>query len=212
MSVIYKLKIDFKNFTLDIPELELLDQGVNVIWGNSGSGKSTLLKSLVGFIPSDMEWVVGDVDLGKLSVRERRLGLVTQDSAVFPHLTVLGNLRFVLKSRSIPQENWQELIQKTLKQVRMEEKLNQRALTLSGGERQRLALAMAVISNPRVLLLDEPFSSLDFNVRHDARQLVLSVIEALNLPCILVTHDKEDVEAMAQRTIQLSEGRIDSQK
>ena len=144
------------DFCLNIPCLHL-SKGLNVFVGPSGSGKTTLFRVLLGLQKkASLRWKINHIDVATLPVEERRLGVVFQDSLVFSHLSVIGNVRFAAKARNVDfQKNWP-----TLKHLlNLQHLENRKASTLSGGERQRLALCVALIGQPRALLLDEAHSA-----------------------------------------------------
>jgi sulfate transport system ATP-binding protein/putative spermidine/putrescine transport system ATP-binding protein len=209
MSVVEGLAGDFAEFRVDIPKWEILDSGVTALSGPSGSGKTTVLRMLIGLIPCPtMKWNLRGVDLAALPIGERRLGVVFQSLELFPHMTGRENVLFAARARRIPEgeaeANFKELIQ----ELRLSDCIDRAVQVLSGGERQRIALARALIGQPRVLLLDEPFSSLDIQLREEARALVKTVIQRRQIPTILITHDSRDLEVLADRVDQIRAGRL----
>lgn len=216
MSLVKVLKANYGDFSIEINNWEIPDQGVTAIWGPSGSGKSSVLRLLLGIDPAEkLEWVFDGVDLGKLAVPERRLGIVFQNHELFDHMTAAENLEFARESalcRPVQQrptdEKLKSNIERFSKRLGIDGFSDRPASLLSGGERQRVALARALIGEPRMLLLDEPFSSLDAENRAEARALVRDVIEECLLPVILVTHDSQDVVDLNARTCKLSHGRL----
>ena len=207
MSMVEKLFCDFGEFTLDIQHWEIPDQGITVLWGASGAGKSTVLNSLMGLErKAQLRWLWGGEDLGAWPVAKRGLGVVFQDLGLFPHLTAQQNILFpVDKKRHL---EWEKDFQWLSQTLELAPHLKAPIHRLSGGEKQRVALARALIYRPRMLLLDEPFSSLDADLRHQARQMVAQVAERLQIPVLLVTHDREDVKTLAHRVCQMEKGRI----
>jgi molybdate transport system ATP-binding protein len=193
------------------------DKDVVVLFGPSGAGKTLTLKAIAGLVtPEAGRIVVGDrvlfdSSMGiKVPARRRDVGYVFQDYALFPHLTVVQNVSFGLKRgwswRLLPQER-----------RRLEEVLEVFELTpfkdcpprdLSGGQRQRVALARALIRRPSLLLLDEPFSSLDALLRAKMRQELLKIKERFAIPVMLITHDPEDVTALAETLVVFDYGRV----
>lgn len=213
MSLIKNLDLQFKadSFQLKIDELEIPDQGVTAFWGHSGSGKTTLFKTLIGlYQPENWSWTYQNISLHELSLSERRLGVVFQNYELFPHLTAEENIRLVMRARH--EQETLPLAQKQCEEFK--EKLHlhtcwqTRADKISGGEKQRVALLRALLSQPRILLLDEPFSALDPHLRQETRLLLKSVLKELNVPVYLITHDQADVEALADTQIELEKGRI----
>lgn len=212
MSVVKKLNRDLGEFSVEISDWEIPDQGVTVLWGPSGAGKTTVLKSLLGLDPlAELQWMWGDEDLALRPAQDRNLGVVFQDLGLFPHLTAQENILFpVIKNR---HSHWQEDFQWLVSTLQLESKMKSATHTLSGGEKQRVALARALIYRPKMLLLDEPFSSLDEDLRGKSRQIIKQVCQHMKCPVLLVTHDRQDVEELAQKVFKLQRGHlIDSAK
>lgn len=211
MSSIKKLVFKTGRFELNIPELEIPAHGVTALTGPSGSGKTTLLKVLLGLHqPQGWEWQSEGAALHTLPLAERRMGVVFQGYDLFPHMTAEENILLVLKSRHPGKKREQMLQQLELfkEQLGLSSCWKTNAHDLSGGEKQRVALLRALVSAPRMLLLDEPFSALDSELRGEARALVKKIISQLNIPVLLVTHDRADVEELAHHEIQLVSGRV----
>jgi iron(III) transport system ATP-binding protein len=187
-----------------------------VIMGPSGCGKTTLLRVIAGLDEPD----TGDIRLGGTAVTiagrsvlppyRRQLGFVFQDLALWPHLTVEQQLGFVLESSPHSGMNRVGQISKTLQLVRGSHLSRRYPHELSGGEQQRVALARAVVHEPPVLLMDEPFSSLDSELRAAMRSEFRRLRGELGLTTLYVTHDRVDAEALGTRVIQMEEGRISS--
>ncbi len=207
MSVVKKLKRDVGDFIVDISDWEILDQGVTVLWGPSGAGKTTVLNTLAGLEEgSELSWIWKDQDLGKLSTEQRGLGVVFQELGLFPHLTVRKNILFPISKSKHP--HWENDLIWLTETLELQRILDSEIQVLSGGEKQRVALARALIYRPRMLLLDEPFSSLDEKLRQKTREMVLKASQHLNCPVLLITHDRQDVEVMADKVSKIAEGRI----
>lgn len=213
MSRVRGLIKDYDGFRLEIPEMELSDQGVTVLRGPSGSGKTSVLRILTGLEACEsLEWWVRDqgveINLAQLSVRDRRLGVVFQNYELFPHLSAKENLMFAADARGLHPDMSQQRLQRLTDRLSLESVLSRRAEKLSGGEKQRVALARALIGQPRFLLLDEPFAALDQDLRADARRLLQQVLSEESCPALLVTHDPADVEALATQVIDIQAGRL----
>jgi iron(III) transport system ATP-binding protein len=202
--------------------LEVAPGEAAVILGPSGCGKTTLLRLIAGLeIPDD-----GEIWFGKrqaagagrsmMAAHERGIGFVFQDLALWPHLTVERNLTFVLASLKMPRIARRARALELLRLVRIERLSGRHPHELSGGEQQRVALARALVGEPRVLLLDEPFSSLDPELRDSLRAELGRLQRTLQMTSIYVTHDQGDAAALADRIIEMRAGRIvsvtDSQK
>lgn len=209
MSLVENLHRDYGNFKLAVPRWEIPDEGVTVLWGPSGSGKTSIFRHLIGLenVP-EMKWDFQGIDLAKLKTPERRLGVVFQSLELFPHMTAEENIRFAAKSRRLSPERTQKKLSRLLQTLQLQSCRDRLAPLLSGGEKQRVAIARALIGEPRILLLDEPFSSLDQDLRNESRLLIRALIREEKIPTLLVTHDQDDVKALADRVWTLKEGRF----
>jgi len=184
--------------------------------GASGSGKSTVLMAIAGLAPQ----VRGHVRVAgralldtangiDLPARERQVGLVFQDYALFPHLTVEQNLAFGLcRHGKRPGEAEQARIDALVQQFDLQALRRALPRYLSGGQRQRVALARALAPRPQLLLLDEPLSALDTQLRIRLRAELAEMLERVQVPTLLVTHDPSDVEALAQSVVEIDAGRV----
>lgn len=208
MSWIKNLKYDFGNFVIDIPQWEILDRGLTVLWGASGAGKTTTLRILLGLDGSGYEWHLGGQNIGALPVREKRMGVVFQSYDLFPHMSAGENVAFALRARGIALATVADRLADYKDMLGLHEFWQRPAHKLSGGEQQRIALVRALIAKPRVLFLDEPFSALDESLRQESRLLVKSLIAREEIPTILITHDKADVRELAARAAILDRGKI----
>lgn len=179
--------------------------------GPSGSGKTTLLKLMAGFLePQSGQILIGGKAIageGAAFVvpQERKIGLVFQQHALFPHLTVAKNILFGCTRDG--KEERQQLLKKLLQDFLIEQHENRYPHQISGGEQQRVAIARAIASDPKVLLMDEPFSSLDKALREQVQQQCLEVIRARNLTTVMVTHDEDSAQAMGDVIIRLQSTR-----
>ncbi len=184
--------------------------------GPSGSGKSTVLMAIAGLLPGARGHVrVGGQPLLDsaegidLPARARDVGLVFQDYALFPHMTVEENLRFgVRRLGHALRPEAHERIGTLMEQFGLEALRNAYPRHLSGGQRQRVALARALATQPRLLLLDEPLSALDTELRARLRAELAEMLERVQVPTLLVTHDLQDVQALAQSVVRIEAGRI----
>ncbi len=209
MSIVKGLYRDYGDFVLDIPEWRLPDQGVTALCGPSGSGKTSVFRTLIGLEDcKTLSWVVHGNDLAELSVADRRLGVVFQNFELFPHMSAEENILFAAKARGLSPEQSRKALEDLIGELALQRVRITRASLLSGGEKQRVALARALIGKPRFLLLDEPFSALDEELKVEARALVKSVIERHQIPTLLITHDPRDLEALATSVTQIRNGRI----
>jgi len=182
------------------------------ILGPSGCGKTTLLRCLAGLEPVTS----GDVVLNNKSVtnntaEERPVVLMFQSPLLFPHMTVIENVMFGLKQRKIPRKQRLDLALKMLEKTEMVPYKDSFPQSLSGGQQQRVALARALVMKPALLLLDEPFSSLDQHLKETLRNWVCSLLKEEGVTTLLVTHDKEEAMMIGNQVILLKNGKIQQQ-
>jgi len=190
-----------KDFSMTVEDGEIV-----ALIGSSGSGKSTILRLLCGLEqPNSGRITLDDRILydatSNLMPQERGIGMIFQDYALFPHLTVLGNVMFAASGNRATRKKTAE---RYLELVQMSEHAKKHPHQCSGGQQQRIAIARALASNPGVLLLDEPFSNLDASLRQEVRLEIRDIIKKSGINAILVTHDEEDVKACADRAVYLS--------
>jgi len=179
--------------------------------GPSGSGKTTALNLISGLANSESGSLIsGDEDITALPCWQRNISVVFQDLALFPHLDAGQNIAYGLFIRKVPKKERQRIVDEMLELVRLEGFAKRRLHTLSGGERQRIAIARALASKPRALLLDEPFSSLDAPLRSSLRRDFLEMKKGAlsNVPCIFVTHDQGEAVMLGDRVALMSAGNI----
>ena len=197
-----KEKPFIKNLSLKINNGNIL-----CVFGKSGVGKSSLINVIAGTTEDNLsfegEIILNGKILNNIPVEKRKIGLLLQDGALFPHLTVEQNIYFGMKRKIKSQEKLM-IINENLKKANMEGFQNRYPHTLSGGQKARIACLRAVLSEPEVLLLDEPFSSLDPEHRNTFRNFVISKVKENNIPCLLVTHDKNDKMISNQKHIDLN--------
>ena len=177
--------------------------------GPSGSGKSTLLSIVAGLQAPDAGrvWFDGQ-DITAMAPEHRRFALMFQDFALFPHLSVLDNVAFGLVEQGLPRRQARAQALQMLGVFGLTEQAQRRVWNLSGGEQQRVALARALITQPRVLLLDEPFSALDADLRVALRQEFRTRIQAAGMATLLVTNDEAEARDLADRSVRLLQGRL----
>ncbi|WP_435259035.1 ATP-binding cassette domain-containing protein [Thioclava sp. FR2] len=175
------------------------------IMGPSGSGKSTALYALLGALPAGFKAsgrvLLNVQDVSRLPPHRRKIGLLFQDDVLFPHLSVGGNLAFAIPPRLEGRELRSAAVSAALAQAGLEGFEDRDPATLSGGQRARVALMRALLAEPAALLLDEPFSRLDREMRNQIRGFVFETIRTRNIPSILVTHDHEDAIAAGGKII-----------
>lgn len=194
---------------VDLADLVLSRGRILGLLGASGSGKSTLLRLICGLERIDAGTISIDGEMVSSRDRsvppeKRRVGMVFQDFALFPHLTVAQNIGFGLKGR----KDRQAMVQRLLERMRLSDRAGAFPHMLSGGEQQRVALARALARDPAVILLDEPFSSLDGSLRADVRDDLVQALRDSGTSTIIVTHDAEDAMIMADDLALMDKGRI----
>jgi len=194
-----------RNVTLSLPIGEL-----TALLGPSGCGKTTLLRILAGLeYPDEGEVHHGGEAIHGQSARDRNVGLVFQHYALFRHLTVDENIAFPLRVRKRPRQEIDGRVKELLALVQLEGFARRYPHQLSGGQRQRVALARALATQPRVLLLDEPFGALDARVRQDLRRWLRRLHDELHVTSVFVTHDQEEAFEVADRVVLMNGGRIE---
>ena len=213
--------------SLQIKNLQLYRQGelllsldeqiaggeILTIMGPSGSGKSSLLNWLTGILPNGFtatgEVWLNDKNVSHLPTHLRHIGVLYQDALLFSHLSVAGNIAFAMpqdnknSAEKLNKKQRREKIEQALEQVSLAGMGNRHPDNLSGGQQARVALLRTLLSAPKAILLDEPFSKLDTQLRVDTRQLVFEQIRTHKLPAIMVTHDYSDAEAANGKVIHL---------
>lgn len=187
-----------------------IEQGEFItLLGPSGCGKSTLLRNLAGLNPVDGGMIsVNGEDITYQVPQERGIGMVFQSYALFPNMTVEGNIAFGLKMKKLSADDIQREVTKVIDLVDLKGKEKQYPHQLSGGQRQRVALARALVVKPRILLLDEPLSALDAKIRKHLRQQIRDIQKEMNLTTIFVTHDQEEAMIMSDRIFLMNKGEI----
>lgn len=182
------------------------------IVGPSGCGKTTLLKILAGFLEPDQGKVfMGNKDVTHLSIQERKTGMVFQDYALWPHMTIFQNVAYGLKLNKCSKDEIQKRVFEMLDIVEIDRTVSKERYPtqLSGGQQQRVSLARALVVNPDIILLDEPLSNLDAKVRMKLRFEIRRIQKLLNLTAIYVTHDQEEALSMSDQVVLLNNGVIE---
>ena len=176
--------------------------------GPSGCGKTTTLRMVAGFIrPTSGTLSIGDVDMTGVPPHQRTVGLVFQNYALFPHMTVRKNVEFGLKMQKVLTSERGPRVQEALELVQLEALGERMPGELSGGQQQRVALARALVIRPDVLLLDEPFGALDKQLRDHMRVELRELQQKLKISTLFVTHDQDEALSMSDRIVVMSEGR-----
>ncbi|MGV8978667.1 MAG: ABC transporter ATP-binding protein [Cellulomonas sp.] len=177
--------------------------------GPSGCGKSTALNCLAGLLPlTHGEILIDDQRIDLLPAEKRDFGMVFQNYALFPHLTVEKNIAFGLEMRKVPKSEIKRRVADAIALVKLEQHIKKLPGQLSGGQQQRVAIARAVVVEPRLVLMDEPLSNLDAKLRLEMRTEIRRLHQSLGLTTLYVTHDQEEAMSMADRLVVLREGRV----
>ena len=177
--------------------------------GPSGCGKTTLLRMIIGF--NSIEggtFRINDRVINDIPTNKRNIGMVFQNYAVFPHMSVFDNVAFGLKNRKVPKNEIQERVDRILKVVKIDHLKDRMPAKLSGGQQQRVALARAIVIEPEVLLMDEPLSNLDAKLRVEMRNAIKRIQQQFGITTVYVTHDQEEALAVSDRIAVMNNGVI----
>ncbi|MCB1159860.1 MAG: ATP-binding cassette domain-containing protein [Leptospiraceae bacterium] len=211
MKLSVKVQKKFPSFTLDV-SWDAYNE-ISVLFGSSGAGKSMTLNHISGFSKPDTGQIIYgdkvyyDSDL-KIDIppQKRPFGYVFQTNSLFPHMTVEENICYGLKD--LPKKEKKERVMEIAEQMQLKSLLHRSSQEISGGQKQRVALARSLVRKPELLLLDEPFSSLDTPIRIEMQNLLRDIRDNYNIPIVLITHDILEARRIADRVIIYSEGRI----
>jgi putative spermidine/putrescine transport system ATP-binding protein len=211
------VELSLENISVNLAGKEILrsinltipDGALVALLGPSGCGKSTLLKTIAGIISQSRGSIkLGGESADNLPPYKRGTVIVFQDLRLFPHLTALENIAFPLKMQGVKRSIYEQKALELLEKVQLLGLEKRKPHEMSGGQIQRIALARALAAEPKVLLLDEPFSSLDENLRQDMRNLVLKLQREYKITTILVTHDRQEALSMSDKIALMMEGSI----
>ena len=192
---------------VDDLNLEIRDGELVGLLGPSGCGKSTTLFMLSGLTePSGGRILFGDNDVTTIPPEDREIGLVFQNYALYPHMTVLENIMFPLINRKVPKAEARDRAEKMAEVVHLEGLLHRKPKALSGGQQQRVAIARALVKRPKVLLLDEPLSNLDAKLRVETREEIRRIQQEVKITTIFVTHDQEEAMSISDRIAVMDKG------
>ena len=207
MLEIRDLLVELKDMHIEIPYLRIEDGDYLSVIGMSGTGKTVFLETLAGFHrPKRGEIILNGKRIDVLPPKERGLAIVYQDYLLFPHMTVRENIEYGLRMRKLKDVSTIDIM---VKELEIDNILNRYPKTLSGGEKQKVSLARALVINPKLLLLDEPFASLDVQTREKARLLIRRIMKKHRITTIHVTHDLQNVFTLANKVLVMNNGKIE---
>ncbi|HEY3420188.1 MAG TPA: ABC transporter ATP-binding protein [Methanomassiliicoccales archaeon] len=214
MSVEIRVKKQLRDYVLDV-DMMVKDEDIHVLFGRNGSGKTTILKMVAGLMQPDSGRIVingsvlFDSEAGiNLPVDQRGTGFMFQNYALFPHMTVLGNLAFGLKVKRLREKEIIETVRPYMEEYSLWELKDVRISNLSGGQRQQVALLRTLVLGPNIFLLDEPLNALDTGAQTTIRKEIRTLIRRTRTPCIIVTHDIGDAVELGDSACLLDQGRI----
>lgn len=210
------MKVVLKDITMKFDDVTAVDhlnvtieEGTLVsLLGPSGCGKSTTLFMLAGlYQPTSGELYFGDQLVNKVDPEKRGIGMVFQNYALYPHMSVLKNIMFPLKMEKVPKKEAEERAKKMAELVHIDHLLDRKPGQLSGGQQQRVAIARALVKNPKLLLLDEPLSNLDARLRLEMREEIKRIQKAVGITTIFVTHDQEEALSISDNILLMKDGK-----
>ena len=209
MIVIKNLKVDLGDFLLRDINLDIDSGEYFIVLGPTGAGKTVLLEAMAGLYPTlaGEVWIDGR-EITRLNPEKRGIGIVYQDQVLFPHLTVEENIAFGLKSRKCPKREVKAKVDTMAEITGISHLLRRNPATLSGGEKQKVALARALVTEPRALLLDEPLSALDPESKEKMQRELREIHRRIKVTIIHVTHDFEEAVILGHRVAVLNDGSI----
>ena len=191
-------------------DLSIVNGEFLTLLGPSGCGKTTILRLISGFEkPTSGHVFINGRQVNDLPPEKRQVNTVFQNFALFPHMTVFDNVAFGLKMQKVGKAEINERVREILRTVHLEKLADRKPHQLSGGQQQRVALARAIVNNPVVLLLDEPFSALDFRLRQKMQLELKHLQRKLGITFVFVTHDQEEALAMSDRVVVMNQGHIE---
>ncbi len=189
-------------------DLDIEEGNLVTLLGPSGCGKTTLLRMVAGLEdPTEGDIFIKGNRVNDVPIHKRNLGMIFQNYALFPHKNIFDNVAFGLKYRNVPKDEVKEKVSRSLEMVRLPGVENRMPAQLSGGQQQRIALARAIVIEPDVLLMDEPLSALDENLREDMRREIDNIQRMLGVTTIFVTHDQREALSMSDKIVVMKDGR-----
>jgi molybdate/tungstate transport system ATP-binding protein len=210
MIRIENLETRLSGFNLHEINLSIEEGEFFILMGPTGAGKTVLLEALAGLVPiKNGRIVIGEKDVTRLPPEKRGIGIVYQDYALFPHLTVIENIKYGLRFHKVAEKEAKQRLSEIIEELDLAHLENRLPLHLSGGELQRVALARALMVKPDVLLLDEPLSALDPNFREEIRHNLKRLHQSFHATLLMVTHDFAEALSLADKSAVINRGRIE---
>jgi molybdate transport system ATP-binding protein len=208
---LHSLSVDLGGFALKDINLHIAQGEIFALLGSTGAGKTVILEALAGLYAADEGTIyIGEHDVSNTLPEKRNLGYVQQDYALFPHLSVYKNIEFGLKIKKIAKPERAHKIREISSVLGIEHLLTRSPRTLSGGEQQRTALARALITNPKILLMDEPFSALDYQTKQNMYKMIKKIHRIYGCTIVFVTHDLKEAQELAHRVGVIDKGQLKS--
>ncbi|MCE4607199.1 MAG: ABC transporter ATP-binding protein [Desulfurococcales archaeon] len=209
MILLENVSVKLEGFELNIDKLEVGEGEYLAVLGGSGVGKTLLLYTIAGLIkPYAGRVYIGSIDVTDYPPEKRKVSLVPQDYALFPHMTVIDNISYGLRIRGVPRSVAYEKAKYLARLLRIEEILDRKPDTLSGGEKQRVALARALAVDPKVMLLDEPFNALDPELQMEGLKFLKSLRSKLEFTAIHVTHNIMEALFISDKVGYMAKGKL----
>ena len=199
---------NISNYVFSNLNMKVFDGELLVVLGPNGAGKSTLLNIIAGLVDYEGTVLFDGIPVDKVPTNERQIGYLFQNLALFPHLDVASNVGYSLKINGKKKEEIAQEVDELLKLTKIEHLKRRYPKNLSGGEKQRVALARALATSPKVLLLDEPFNSLDSGMCNCLRREIRQIQREMGITTVFVTHNLTDAEEMGDRIVALNSGKI----
>lgn len=189
-------------------DLDVEEGSLVTLLGPSGCGKTTILRMIAGLeSPTEGDIFIKGNRVNDVPIHKRNLGMIFQNYALFPHKTIFDNVAFGLKYRDVPKGDVEEKVKKALEMVRLPGVETRMPSQLSGGQQQRIAMARAIVIEPDVLLMDEPLSALDENLREEMRREIDNLQQLLGVTTVFVTHDQREALSMSDKIVVMNNGR-----
>lgn len=205
LTKIYDEKVVINHLSFEVYDGEFLS-----ILGSSGCGKTTLIRMLMGIEkPTSGSIYLDGTDITQFDPSLRKMGIVFQNYALFPNMTVYKNIAYALKCHKVPKDEIEKRVKRIIEKVGLEEHIHKKPSKLSGGQCQRVAIARTLVLNPDIILFDEPMAALDAQMRMQLRKEIKSLQKELNITMIYITHDQEEAFALSDRIMVMNGGNIE---